>query len=240
MMISSLILAAVAAIPSCWDVYDATLAHSARMPHPTYVAYNQDVRIWQDGRAIVFTDEHIRYNDNGIARIEDARFNYHPFWTQFIEPGPPEVGPYGANRDLWIATSDRLPVIAAVRATGKVSCTLREEDYKGRDTFHLSFEGSPHLTGLWVDSKSLDIWKVEMTAPGYVGNEWDPNPNADYQVELGYHGRYLVVEHVTWSYMLREASQFSKLTGEYLMNDYAFPEPRAAAEKSGPTHGSRS
>lgn len=221
-MLPALVLALAAAGPSCWDVFDATLAHSAKVPHPAYVQYDQNITIWRDNKALISTDQHIRYDDDGQARIEDARFHYQPVWTSLVEPGPPELGPYGKDRSIWIPVSDRVPVIASTRAAGKVSCTMREETYNGRDTYHLSFQGS-HLTELWVDTHTQDVWKIEMDAPGYISNQFDPNPQAHYEIHLGYHGGYLVVEHVTWNSSLREQSQTSELTGEYQLTNFQFP-----------------
>lgn len=219
-MIAGLIFAALAA-PSCWDVFDAALAHSAKAKRPAYVSYDERIFITQNEQPMFITTQHIRYNDDGIAQITDDRFA-QKITTRFVEPGPPELGPYGANRDLWIPVSDRLPVIATARANGRVTCTVRAQTYEGRDTYHLSFDGASHLTGLWVDAHSLDIWKVRMTAPGYVSTKWDPSPLADYQIELGYHGPYLVVERVIWNYNIQEQAQSPDLNGEYRMTNYEF------------------
>jgi hypothetical protein len=47
---------------------------------------------------------------------------------------------------------------------------------------------------------------------------------AEFQVELGYIGRYLLVNHVVWKYRRREYSQYVDYFGEYTFSNYAFPD----------------
>lgn len=42
-MIAALIVAALG--PSCWDVYDTALAHSAQLPRPAYITYVEQIHI---------------------------------------------------------------------------------------------------------------------------------------------------------------------------------------------------
>jgi hypothetical protein len=75
---------------------------------------------------------------------------------------------------------------------------------------------------MWVDTKSKDIWKLIVS--GYVIFADIPEkPLTDFQVELGYAGPYLVVNHVTWAYRLRSYSQYENLFGEYYFTGFDFP-----------------
>jgi hypothetical protein len=51
-----------------------------------------------------------------------------------------------------------------------------------------------------------------------------PRPLALFEVELGYVGPYLVVDHVVWSYRRHQYSQVSTYFGEYNFSGFSFPD----------------
>jgi len=227
-MFHVLLLTALSALPRCWDVYDAALTHNAGAAHPPFISYTERISVTEDGAPLLVSFAEVDYrDDDGLARVSDERFDYQPYLTRHAEPGPPELGPYGNERALWLPDTSGLRVIARVRSGGRLKCTLADEEaYKGHDTYHLAFTGTdanrPHLDDLWVDTRTNDIWKLIVTGP-ISGLEGDPHGVAEFQVELGYAGPYLLVNHVVWSYRKREYSQYVNYFGEYTFSGYAFP-----------------
>jgi hypothetical protein len=234
-MIHALVLAAIGAMPPCWDLFDAALRHSAGAAHPPYVTYSERIFVSEDGTTLMRSVAHVDYRDDGLARVSDERFNFEPFVTRHAEPGPPELGPYGKGRAMWQPDPNGLPIIAQVRSIGNVKCTVAgEEAYKTHDTYHLVFTGAPAgrptLKDLWVDKQSRDVWKLIVTGPVAFLDEPDqPRELAEFQVELGYWGPYLVVNHVVWSYDQREFSQRVSYFGEYTYSGYSFPNALPAS-----------
>jgi hypothetical protein len=235
-MFSMIVLAAALGVPPCWNIYDSALRHSAMASHPAYVSYDERILITQDDQRLVESTAHVDYRDDGLALVRDERFNFQPILTRHTEPGPPVLGPYGASRDTWLPQADVLPTIARVRAQGDVRCDVTDvEEYKGHITYHLLFSGAPStvpsLKAMWVDTGSEDIWKVIVS--GYVRFADDsdgPLPLADFEVELEDAGRYLVVDHVVWSYRRHEYSQISNYFGEYTLSGYSFPDSLPSSE----------
>lgn len=228
-MFALVALAAALGIPPCWDIFDAALHHSAASSHPAYVSYDERILVTQDDQRLVQTTAHVDYRDDGVARVSDERFNFEPFLTRHAEPGPPVLGPYGANRDAWLPQEDMLPTIARVRTQGDMRCSVAGvESYKDHTTYHLRFIGSPQqrpaLKAMWVDTGSNSIWKVIVSGYVYFNGDGYPPDLADFEVELGYTGPYLVVNHVVWSYRMREYSQSSLYFGEYTLTGYTFPQ----------------
>jgi hypothetical protein len=228
-MLHVLALATLTALPPCWSLYDAALSHSAASAHPPYVTYNERISVSADGARVLFSRASVDYRDDGLARVSDERFDYRPFLTRTAEPGPPELGPYGKWRSQWLPSPAGLPIIANVRSTGSVQCTLAgEELYKGHDTYHLTFTGAagnrPHLNDLWIDRNSRDIWKLIVTGPVPLVDETGQSRGmGSFEVELGYSGSHLVVNHVVWSYRLHEYAQYVDYFGEYVFDGFAFP-----------------
>ncbi len=228
-MFPSLVLAAAIGVPPCWDIFDTAVRHRALAPHPTYVSYNERIFVAEDDQRLVQSTAHVDYRDDGLARVRDERFNYEPIVTRHAEPGPPELGPYGSERDSWLPQRDMLPTIAKVRTQGDMSCTIDGvEAYKGHSTYHLVFSGAsdrrPSLKAMWVDTQSKDIWKVIVSGPVlFEDGPQQPLSLASFEVELAYAGPYLVVDHVVWSYRRHEYSQTTRYFGEYTLSDYTFP-----------------
>lgn len=221
-------IAALASMPSCWSIYDKALTVSASAPHPPYISYTERIAVTEDGESLLTSRAHIDYRDDGVARVADERFAYSPFLTSSVEPGPPELGPYGPGRSMWLPVSPGVPIIAAVRANGSVTCTIGgRERYRSHDVYHLVLRGAnpsrAHLNDLWIDVRSYDIWKLGITGPVQLLGESGSLGLADYQVELAYQGPYLVVDHVVWSYRRRMYSQEAHFFAEYSLSGFAFP-----------------
>lgn len=228
-MIHAIVLAALGAMPACWDAFDSALRHSAKALHPPYVSYSERISVTADSAPLLISFAQVDYRDDGVARVSDERFDYEPFVTRHAEPGPPELGPYGEGRSMWMPDTSGLRTIAAVRTAGSTTCTIADEEtYKSHDTYHLVFGGGaenrPQLKDLWIDKNSQDIWKLVVTGPiWFLNDEEHPYGLAEFQVELGYNGPYLVVNHVVWKYRRHEFSQYVDYFGEYTYSGYSFP-----------------
>jgi hypothetical protein len=223
-----LVLAATFAAASCWGLYDRALAHSAALPHPPYVSYSERIDMFVDGETLLRTDAHIDYRDDGVARVSDERFHFVPLVTRSLEPGPPEIGPYGPSREFWMPAASGVKTIAAVRAHGSVTCAVKDvETLRGRDVYHLAFSGAnpghPHLDELWIDTGSLDVWRLIVTAAAPISDANGATGLSRYEVDLAYHGPYLLVDRVTWSYRQRVYSQQAEYSGDYTLAGYSFP-----------------
>ena len=237
-MFATILLSAVLGAPPCWDVYDMALRRRAAAPHPAYVTYNERISLVANDQQLVRSTAHIDYRDDGLARVSDTRFDNDPFVTTTTDPGPPELGPYGDNRLSWLpleaVDASPMRVIGDVRAHGNLRCTLGEPiSYRGHRSYRVTIGNvpidRPAVKELLVDTQTYDIWKL--TVRGFVlfrGTDTAP-PLTDFEVEMAYAGPYLVVDHVTWGYRLRQYSQYDRLFGEYYFSDFVFPKSLPAA-----------
>jgi hypothetical protein len=229
-MFPAIVLAAAFSTQQCWDIFDGALRHNAQGAHPAYISYDERISVTGDDEPILYSLAHVDYRDDGVARVLDQRFNYLPIRTSHTEPGPPELGPYGKARSAWLpleGASD-LPVISSVHVPGTITCTVSGiEEYKNHRAYHLVFGNTdpkkPAIKAIWIDTASQDVWKLIVS--GYVmfvdSNE-EP-PLAEFQVELGYSGPFLVVNHVVWQLRRREFSQYANYFGEYTLSGFEFP-----------------
>ncbi|MBV8245186.1 MAG: hypothetical protein JOZ38_04640 [Candidatus Eremiobacteraeota bacterium] len=227
--------AAAQSLPDCWDLTYAAIHHRAVSPHPPFVTYDERISITTDGQPLIDTREEVAYRDDGVARIADERFLYEPYVTTRTEPGPPELGPYGNRRALWIPLDEfedpALKLIASVHAStpNQMSCANAGlEQYKDHSTYHIAFSGgkpgAPALRDLWIDSVSHDIWKVTVSSFLPVAVDDGPSPRfANFEIELQQIGGYFVIAHVTWKYRYRISWQSSSLFGEYYYSNFGFP-----------------
>ncbi len=229
-MFPAVMLAAALSGQPCWDIFGGALQHNAQGPHPAYVSYDERISVTGDDAPILSTLAHVYYRDDGIARVEDQRFNYLPIYTNHAEPGPPELGPYGKARSAWLPLEgvQELPMIASVHVNGNITCTVvGMEDYKSHRSYHLVFGNAapdkPAIKAIWIDEVSRDVWKVIVS--GYIlFVDLDASPPlTDFQVELGYVGPFLVVNHVVWQLRQREFSQYTSYFGEYTLTGFTFP-----------------
>jgi hypothetical protein len=235
-MFPTLVLAAAFASSSqCWNIYDAALRHSASSAHPAFVSYNVLTHITEDEQPLIYSRAHVDYRDDGLARVLDERFNFEPILTRHTEPGPPVIGPYGSRRAAWLPQDIELPIIADVRSQGSVTCDFAAESYRGYATYHITFTGvhindRPAVKQMWIDVNSHDVWKLIVSGPvEFADDPEGEHPLADFEVELGYTGPYLLVNHVVWKYRRREFSQYATYFAEYTLSSYSFPSELPAS-----------
>ncbi len=202
----------------CWDLAYGAVRKRAASPHPATILYDAVGTITGDGNLVDRIRQEIAYRDDGSALITDDRFDL-PYVVRALDPGPPELGPYGDRRSGWILPDEppSLHVIAKVHAAHKIACKNKGiVHYAGRDAYDLVF-GTPSqprvgLQELWVDVKTADIWKVVLR-----------EDDIDYSVEMQQSGRFLVVRHVSWKYQIKANDQWSDFVGEYYYDDFRFP-----------------
>jgi len=228
--------ASAAPLPNCWDIAYAALHHRAAAAHPPFILYNESSQITDGGSPLLQTRKNVAYRDDGVSRVWDERFSYEPYVTRANDPGPPELGPYGARRSIWLPVQEvdaSLPLIGQVRAHNPngLSCTTDGiETYRGHRTYRLSFTTThperPALKALWVDTGSSEIWKVILSGLLPITLDTDENlPRlADFEIELDQVDAYVVVDHVTWKYRYHAYAQYSELFGEYYYTGFQFPQ----------------
>jgi len=220
-------------LPNCWDLTYAALRHRAAAPHPQYIAYAETEDLTIDGRRLSESRPQITYRDDGVVRIDDDGFIY---LTRHAVPGPPELGPYGDRRSMWLPVDENpsaLPLIGTVSTRNRTMSCRNDgaELYKDPQTYRLTFNtlyrDRPSPKALWVDAQTSEIWKVIVSGSVPVGlSEDDRGPVglADFEVELAPYDRYVVVNHITWKYSFREFSQTADLFGEYRYSAFGFPK----------------
>ncbi|MBC5815901.1 MAG: hypothetical protein GIW97_05095 [Candidatus Eremiobacteraeota bacterium] len=225
--------AAQAAPPNCWDVTYAALRHRAAAPHPPYITYAESAELIVDGKTLMQSRPQITYRDDGALRIDDDGFVYV---TRNAVPGPPELGPYGNRRSMWLPMDDAadpsLPLIGTVHSRNRTMSCANEgiELYKDHETYRLAFNtvfpNRPSLKALWVDTRTSEIWKVIVSGAVPVGFSSDERRVglADFEVELAPYDNYVVVNHVTWKFNFREYSQTATFFGEYYYHGFEFPK----------------
>ena len=223
-------LAAAFSTQQCWDIFDGALRHNAVGAHPAYISYEERISVIGDDVPILYSLAHVDYRDDGVARVLDQRFNYLPIRTSHAEPGPPELGPYGKARSAWLPTESvgDLPIISTVHVPGNITCTVSDiEQYKGHRSYHLVFgnfnPNQPAIKAIWIDTSSQDVWKLIVSGYVFFVDSNSAPSLADFQVELGYSGPFLVVNHVVWQLRRREFSQYANYFGEYTLSGFTFP-----------------
>jgi hypothetical protein len=234
MLLGALTMAALTG-QSCWDLYDESVRRRAAASHPHYVQYDLRTSVIEDGFPMVHARAAIAYRDDGLARVDDDRFNGNTFVTDHVEPGPPELGPYGSERAAWLPIDSALPLIGDVHTRPAKACVnLGLERLHDRLVYHLVLvprdANRPAVKGLWIDAGTATIWKVKVS--GYlffVNGDFGAEPLVDFEVEMAQAGPYVMVDHVTWSYAMPVFSQTSNLFGEYYFSNFAYPvnEPSA-------------
>ncbi len=223
-------------LPNCWDIVYGALRHRAAATHPPFVVYNELSLVTDNGDPLIRNHESVAYRDDGVSRVWDERFGYDPYVTRASDPGPPELGPYGSRRSVWLPVpapeAPSPPLIGEVRAHNSdgLTCTVEGiENYRGHQTFRLSFESThperPALHGLWIDTVSAEIWKVDLSGTLPIALDDQRTPRlAQFQIELDQVGQYVVINHVTWKYRYHEFAQYSDFFGEYYYSSFKFPD----------------
>ncbi len=218
-------------LPDCWALTIKALQHRAASPHPPYIGYNEYGSISEDERPLLQTNPSVLYRDDGVLRVTDNGFSY---LTRLADPGPPELGPYGNRRSIWLpvenAADQSLPLIGSVRARSPLGCVNNGiESYKDHTTYRVSFaspdRNRPSLRQLWIDERSSEIWKVIVSSPIPVGLGPDQKDAlANFEIELAKMGDYVVVNHITWKYSLHAFAQTSNFFGEYYYTAFTYPK----------------
>jgi hypothetical protein len=224
-------LAGLLSVSSCWDVYDAAMQLSAQAPRPHVVSYDEDIDIQANGAQLVRERAHVDYREDGVALVLDDRYGTSPVITTRLDPGPPELGPYGSARAAWMNRSSwpQLRAVANVRVNGNESCTLRGVvGTPGAPVYHLVFQRArkaPGLEDLWVDADSNNIERVILT--GLVENTATSiSYDADFDLRLAIVDGFNVVSHVAWSH--------DGYSGDYTFENFSFPEGVAALDSVAP------
>jgi hypothetical protein len=214
----------------CWQMVYGAIEHSAGSPHAAFTSYTERGNITVDGLVLVRLLMNITYRDDGIALINDSRWD-NPIISNSVEPGPPILGPYGTARSIWLMLDGvdlPHPLIADVRNKPIAPCNIEnDQGYDNMESMHITLPAAPAdrpaLKALWIDPKTMDILKLivsgELDFPGGTDSQ---KHYADFEVELEHIGAFIVVRHVTWKYKLHVYSQYSSLFGEYYFDGYTF------------------
>jgi hypothetical protein len=223
--------AAQASSDKCWQFVYHAIENSAAEPHARYITYTERGTITVDGQILERTSAQITYRDDGIASVNDDRWE-HPFLSSMLDPGPPVLGPYGDRRPDWLQLIDLEPqkVIASVHTSPERQC-VDEGDaiVNGERVAHIRFpdasSSEPAMKELWIDRSSLAFVRVLISE--YV-NFWrfddqklDQNL-ADFSIDVARIGVYSVLRSVSWHYTAKVFSQESRISADYDFGGYSF------------------
>jgi hypothetical protein len=208
---------------------------SAEAAHPRYISYDEDIYVLAHGSQMVRERAHVDYRDDGIALILDDRYGQDPVFTTRLEPGPPELGPYGQARAGWMDDGSwpGMRTVANVRVDSSETCTNAGlETQGGSPSYHLVFTRpnpeSPGLKGLWVDASTSEIHRLLLVGQLRFKGAMTTEP-ADFDLQLSHVDGFNVVTHVMWSQ--------SGWSGEYTLLNFAFPSSLSELD-SAATHAS--
>jgi len=215
---------------ACWQLLFAGIERDAAAPHAAYISYSELVNIENDGYRYERVNANITYRDDGVASIDDERWD-HPFISTFLEPGPPVLGPYGDRRQNWLAAATQqyaLPLIAAVHNLAQRRCVdLGNENVNGVRAAHLILPDAPNGPGLkaiWIEPRSKVIERVMLS--GYFAMYSTPTDLtralANYVIDMESIDGYQVLQRVTWTYVYHVYDQTSRLEAEYDFDNYRF------------------
>ncbi len=218
---------------SCWQMIMNALDRSAHSPHARFVSYGELEHIDEDGHTLENVHASITYRDDGLAYVNDERWEY-PFVSRYLEPGPPVLGPYGDARDMWLALDSnsptRLPVIANVHNHPRIGCRDAGAEMLGGMTVRHLLVGEEQrdrlgLRAVWIDPSSLEIKRVIVRGPLQIyGADSIQEKHTDYTVDIEHVDGYSVVHRVWWQYREEFYSQRSLLDAEYVFTNYHFSE----------------
>ncbi len=219
---------------ACWNLVYRVIEHNASSPHYRFITYAENERIQQDGQRYEYADAHITYRDDGLAYIDDDRWQ-HPFMSTWVEPGPPVLGPYGpARRSSWLAFAAPvrgLDIIADASTDERTRCIdVGTDDFGGTKYVHLVFPDSPPnhpaLKAVWIDPHTLAVARVITSAWITFATEDRRviHDLTDYTVNLEDRGGIEVVHDISWSYSYKVYDQRSTLDAHYSFAGYRFGE----------------
>ena len=216
---------------ACWQLVFAAIERDAAAPHAAYVSYSELVNIQEDRRRYERATANITYRDDGIASIDDDRWA-RPFMSNFLEPGPPVLGPYGKRRADWLAVASQkfaLPLIADVQNEARRVCVDRgDQVIDGETVADIALLDAPTdrpaLKEIWIDRRSLDIAQVVLSEYLTIAAvDWSlEHVLTDFSVEMEHVDGYAVVHRVYWTYSMKVYDQWSTLDAEYDFENYGF------------------
>jgi hypothetical protein len=225
--------AAARADDACWQLVYAAVIRDAAAPHAAYISYSELVNIQSDGHRYERASANITYRDDGIASIDDDRWA-RPFMSNFLEPGPPVLGPYGKRREDWLAIASRefsLPLIADVHNEKQRVCVDRgDEVINGAKVADIALIDAPTdrpaLKEIWIDRRSNDIARVVLSGYLTIATvDWSlQHVLTDFSIDVEHVNGYAVVQRVAWTYNLKVYDQWSTLDAEYDFANYAFED----------------
>jgi len=216
---------------TCWQLLYKAIEHNAAAQHAEYISYSELVNVQSDGRQFEWANASITYRDDGVASVDDDRWD-HPFISELLEPGPPVLGPYGSRREIWLALEphdEGLPTIADLHNRPHDRCVDRGDDtVDGMRVAHLVLPDPPldrpALKEIWIDRHSLAIVHVVVAeyVTFYLPDTKLTHTLTDYTLDVENIGGYIVLRRVTWSYSFRVYDQRSRLDAEYDFGNYRF------------------
>jgi hypothetical protein len=229
---------------ACWQLVFAAIERDAAAPHAAYISYSELVNIQNDGERYERASANITYRDDGIASINDDRWA-RPFVSDFLEPGPPVLGPYGKRRDEWLAAAARefaLPMIADVHNAAQRSCVDRgDELLDGATVADIALLDAPTdrpaLKEIWIDRRTHDIGRVVLSGYLTIATvNWSlQHVLTDFAIDIEHVNGYAVVRRVAWTYSFKVYDQWSTLDAQYDFANYTFQD----APPPGTLFGSR-
>jgi hypothetical protein len=216
---------------ACWQLLYGAIERNAAAQHAEYISYSELVNIQSDGHRFEWANATITYRDDGIASVDDDRWD-HPFFSDLLEPGPPVLGPYGKRREIWLALEPReesLPTIADLHNQPYSPCVDRgDETVDGTRAAHLVLPNAsrdkPALKEIWIDRHSLAIVRVIVAeyVTFYLPDTKFAKTLTDYTLDVENINGYVVLQRVTWSYSFHIYDQSSTLIAEYDFGNYEF------------------
>lgn len=215
---------------ACWSLLYRTIERSAAAPHMPFISYSESENITDDGHRYERSHAAITYRDDGVAYVDDDRW-VHPFISEFLDPGPPVLGPYGGKRGVWLAFAAPariLPTIADVRNPERTACIdLGDVTLGGRRFAHIVLPDAPRdapsLKAIWIDRSTLQVRRLIVSAWLTFDSETGVvHDLTDYSIDLQRVHGIDVLRRVSWTYTYRVYSQYSTLDAQYTFWNYRF------------------
>jgi hypothetical protein len=216
---------------ACWKLLYSTVQHNAAVPHAPFVSYSESVDLQEDGIPIQSARANVTYRDDGVAYIDDSRFD-HPFLSGVLDPGPPILGPYGTRRETWLEFGNHdapLPIIADAQTAHREECKdLGDDMIDGGKFAHLVFPGArddgPALKSVWIDRTRLTVRRAVVSEYiNFYFYDGDITHHlADFTLEVRQIDGHDVLDQLNWHYSYWQYGQRTNLNEEYRFGAYQF------------------
>lgn len=215
---------------ACWTLIFDAIRASAASQLPQTTSYNERGVLTEDGVVRMRENIDVSYRSDGLAFITDPATGNSRHATNYLEPGPPLLGPYGKGRVAWIGTIAEefpYPLVASVRNKPSQPCeNLGLESYNGLPAYHIvlpeASQNAASLRAIWIDPTTLAVRKTIVGGLLWETADRQSLAYPSFEVEFQQLGNYNVVRHVTWKYRMRVYSQYTTIFGEYYFNGYSF------------------